>query len=367
MPFGRPWVSLSNNELCRRTPDISVAPRERAPLGAKTTNVRATAFQTPAPNIKDGKGQKAQQRSTSGRKPKLKIHQTVQPTAEPAAKQVEHAEVPDVEYCPPPAKGEFPPVSLLQYTKLTCLDLPDLPDDMDFRHKDFSVLEPGRLLRAMYNESYNPIGEDGMTRLERERKASRIRADAMIDERLRKQVEESMALTPELERILQDDDITKPDDVRKRTVASTATTRSAAPSTADSRRAVKALSAKPMPSFAAPTAATRARSAAIAAQLSPKPRRSPVGYAASRATVGYARGRRVSSGLKELNGGVLSHDVAAPGERVSRLENVFLLGTGHDGDGTAYDSLFDDDDDLFTDEGPKDDFTMQLPSLDGEE
>lgn len=108
MLFRRRWVSLSNNELCRRAPDTFVAPRERAPLGAKTTNVRATAFQTPAPNVKDGKGQKAQQRSTSGRKPKLKIHQTVQPTVEPAAKQVEYDEVPDVEYCPPPAKGEYP-------------------------------------------------------------------------------------------------------------------------------------------------------------------------------------------------------------------------------------------------------------------
>lgn len=79
----------------------SKAPKtNRAPLGAKTTNVKATAFKTPAP-LTGGAGlQKTQRRSASGKKPKLKIHQPEAVEAQPQSKD-EPDEEPEIEYCPP--------------------------------------------------------------------------------------------------------------------------------------------------------------------------------------------------------------------------------------------------------------------------
>jgi len=75
-----------------------VTQKDRAPLGAKTTNANAHVFKTPAPGF-----QKTQKRSTSARKAKLKIHQPDAITSQPATRLFgeEEGNVPDVEYCPP--------------------------------------------------------------------------------------------------------------------------------------------------------------------------------------------------------------------------------------------------------------------------
>jgi len=72
------------------------------------------------------------------------------------------------------------------------------------------------------------------------------------------------------------------------------------PSSSDAKRAVLALSlqpqATPVPHFAAPTAATRAKSTTTS--LAPSGSASPRTSAASRATIGYSAGRKVSAGLR---------------------------------------------------------------------
>jgi len=75
-----------------------LAQKDRAPLGAKTTNANAHVFKTPAPGL-----QKTQKRSTSSRKTKLKIHQPDAITSQPVSRAFEEEEdnVPDIEYCPP--------------------------------------------------------------------------------------------------------------------------------------------------------------------------------------------------------------------------------------------------------------------------
>lgn len=74
-----------------------LAPKDRAPLGAKTANAKGQVFKTPAPGL-----QKTQKRTTSARKTKLKIHQPDVIAAEPALKSLaDEDDVPDIEYCPP--------------------------------------------------------------------------------------------------------------------------------------------------------------------------------------------------------------------------------------------------------------------------
>jgi len=88
------------------TPGPAPQTTKRAPLGAKTTNVKATAFQTPAP------GQKLKQPEQTTKKPissarrsiKKKIYVEPEPVTEPITQQAEAEEddEPDFGYAPPP-------------------------------------------------------------------------------------------------------------------------------------------------------------------------------------------------------------------------------------------------------------------------
>ena len=80
-------------------------PKNRAPLGAKTTNAKAKAFQTPGPTqqIDLGKTKKA---SVSGKKPKPKATPAETTKVEKlAVLGDEEDDVPDIEYMPPRSKG----------------------------------------------------------------------------------------------------------------------------------------------------------------------------------------------------------------------------------------------------------------------
>lgn len=78
------------------------------------------------------------------------------------------------------------------------------------------------------------------------------------------------------------------------------------PSTLSAREAVTALNSKPKPRFAAPTAATKGKQSVSSAVEADAPVKKnppkPANLAASRSTIGYARGRKVSSTLKQNNG-----------------------------------------------------------------
>ncbi|KAF2098982.1 hypothetical protein NA57DRAFT_76217 [Rhizodiscina lignyota] len=89
---GKKAVKLDDNAFV--TP---AGPRNRAPLGMKTTNARANAFQTPGPLTVDNHADKTLQKTVSPRlrRPKVKIHQPE------LVAEVQSEEEPDIEYMPP--------------------------------------------------------------------------------------------------------------------------------------------------------------------------------------------------------------------------------------------------------------------------
>lgn len=78
-------------------------PRNRAPLGMKTTNVKTKAFLTPAPLMAEPASAKTQIKSKSPRlrRPKVKVHREPD---EDAIKADE--EEPEIEYMPPREERE---------------------------------------------------------------------------------------------------------------------------------------------------------------------------------------------------------------------------------------------------------------------
>ncbi|KAF2994853.1 hypothetical protein E8E13_003922 [Curvularia kusanoi] len=113
----------------------------RAILGAKTTNAKGKAFQTPAPLASSAKTLKASPRL---RRPKVKVHQ-------PEAEAESEDDIPEIEYMPP---KEVP-----------------LLDDMDDyipRDWDFSVLSGENAMRGITNAYHNPVEDDGRTKGQRE-------------------------------------------------------------------------------------------------------------------------------------------------------------------------------------------------------
>ncbi|EXJ78965.1 hypothetical protein A1O3_08465 [Capronia epimyces CBS 606.96] len=126
------------------------APRNRAPLGAKTTNVKAQAFQTPAPSLTTKQGPTAQKATTVRRSGRSKI--TIAPS-EPIEAGILTGRVakegePDFGYAPPPP-----------------IELPDPP--LDFSEDPLLTEE---LLRG-YGELYchSPKDRNGVSlRLKRE-------------------------------------------------------------------------------------------------------------------------------------------------------------------------------------------------------
>jgi len=289
-------------------------------------------------------------------------------------------------------------------------DLPDLPDDadMDWRHKEFPELAPDVLLPSIWQHHYNPVGADGMTRLEREGHEANARMDARIDAQLDRIAREGFERPARLDALLlqRGDPLRTPpppappstDAKRiKAAIAATKTAR-AAPTTLDARIAAKALAAKSStPRFAAPTAATKARTRAAVVtahqqqqqqQSSPKQlqKQSPPASRASRATVGYAKGRRISSGLRDIAGdGGRGHEddddddddvqrldtassTGREGRRTSRLRDMFVPPPSDDADadgahgGRVHQRLFGpNDDDVLFDEAALTDFVLTLP------
>lgn len=240
---------------------ITPAPRvERAPLGAKTTNAKAKGIQTPAP-LTGGARQglaKIRQQSISARKSKLKIHQQLD---EPVAHDSEEDFIPEVEFCPP---------------KIT--ELPDYPDPNDpFEIKpdeEFPQFAPENYNRGAY-EAFRLHAPDGLTDLQRRMKHLDETEDQWIEEESRK-FAEMLSLEDE------------PMNSR--------------PATAKSAKSAKSMQPQHTraPSFARPTASTEAKSSAPTRRMTP-------GVAASRTTIGRAKGRQIATSLKRDENGPAQH------------------------------------------------------------
>lgn len=229
----------------------------------KTTNAKATAFQTPAPLTTSIKTQKASPRL---RRPKVKVQPDVQMDDED--------DVPDIEYMPP---KEIP-----------------LLDDYDYLPRDWHIpkLEAGGVWEAYHD----PIEEDGRTKLQRKfdetMERDRKKRDEDFEKKFNEQMEKEEAdMARHFGVDIPKKAVPKPalklnQDGKKTTGISTLKARSAAAALSEPRRPIQAAS----------TAATKSRlpTKAVAGRKPsavPASTRHAAAAAASRSTIGYAQGR----------------------------------------------------------------------------
>ncbi|PYI10568.1 hypothetical protein BO78DRAFT_393988 [Aspergillus sclerotiicarbonarius CBS 121057] len=268
----------------------SADPRHRAPLGMKTTNAKAKGLQTPAPPGGTVKPERTMKRGSTQRVKKFApfVEQS-QPEAQ--TKPVED-DVPDIEYMPPKPK-----------------DIPDIPDDItyDTTFPQFQPKNLARGLESVYGD--NEIGPDGLTKRERKFQEDSDACDKMVEEIIRKQVE-SIGFEETYE-----------------TVPSSEPPAGGATKHRMETRGMRAATGKPKYASNIPTVRARDAAAALSGTQRSVPRtrpavlskprvtsalfpskkpRSPTNpssmrqgaaTATSKSTVGYSRGREVSSNL----------------------------------------------------------------------
>lgn len=251
-------------------------------MGAKTTNAKGKAFQTPAPLGSSAKTLKASPRL---RRPKVKVHQ-------PEVEAKSEDDVPEIEYMPP---KEVP-----------------LLDDMDDyipRDWDFSILSGPDAMRGITSAYHNPTEDDGRTRGQREFEESLERDRKKRDEEFDKIFAAQMAKDDaETRRYF---GITEPKkEAPKPTVKATSTVRPATGlSTMRARSAAAALAptGRSTPRFGASSTAAKARvpTGLVSGRKTPKTPVEPTSsrharhasaVVSSKSTIGYAQGRAVRSG-----------------------------------------------------------------------
>ncbi|KAF2109046.1 hypothetical protein BDV96DRAFT_503473 [Lophiotrema nucula] len=241
-------------------------PRARAPLGMKTTNAKGQAFQTPAPLSASAKTQKVSPRL---RRPKVKVHQ-------PEAQTEVADDVPEIEYMPP---KEVP--------------LPENFDEDDPQIDwTFPMFKGENMMRGSWDVYHNPLEDDGRTRYERYDDEWMARTKKADEEEFDRKFNEMMAADDaECRRYL---GIESPKKAAPK--AELPKKKIAAPSTLKARSAAAALSPPAKPSYAAPTAAAKSKSllptkAATKSAVNPSASRHAAATAASKSTIGYAKGR----------------------------------------------------------------------------
>ncbi|ORY00023.1 hypothetical protein BCR34DRAFT_522847 [Clohesyomyces aquaticus] len=238
--------------------------RTRAPLGMKTTNAKGNAFQTPAPLSASAKTQKISPRL---RRPKVKVHQ-------PEVQAEEEDDVPEIEYMPP---KEVP-----------------LPDFVDDEPLNLSMFEGANMTRGIRRAYIDPIGDDGLSKGERELEESLTRDRKRRDEEFDRLFTESVAKDEEeMRRHL---GIEPP---KKAIPKGQPPKKPTAPSTLKARSAAAALSPASKPAYAAPTATVKSRRPTSFLQpkktarpaMDPSASRHAAATTASKSTIGYSKGR----------------------------------------------------------------------------
>ncbi|KAK3197378.1 hypothetical protein GRF29_1536g1517996 [Pseudopithomyces chartarum] len=307
----RPWpFRLPGHTLTQ-----PAGPRTRAPLGMKTTNAKATAFQTPAPLSASAKTQKASPRL---RRPKVKV--------QPDALTVDQDDVPDVEYMPP---KETP-----------------LPDDYDYLPRDWNIpkLESGGVWEAYHN----PLEDDGRTRLERRFEESLARDKKKRDANFERTFDEHME--KEEAELARHFGVELPKKFAPKSAPQVALKTTAdrkkptGPSTLKARSAVAALSEPRERAYVAPTTATKSR-LPTKTVTSRKPTVVPsathraAAAAASKSTIGYAQGREnalnktharkpLSNVIKPAPFSVAANRASAPSSSFPHHRNVSTSSVG---------------------------------------
>ncbi|CAG8903925.1 unnamed protein product [Penicillium egyptiacum] len=261
--------------------------RDRAPLGMKTTNLKANNLQTPAPFGGATKQPKTNRRQSTAQK----IRKAAPVTQQAQTKvHVDAADdVPDIEYMPPKPR-----------------DLPDLPDDVtyDTTFPQFRPKNRALGLESVYGKQQ--VGSDGLTAKQRKFKEDSKACDRMVDDMIMKQLEDiGFESSGENESA----QASQPNAIpQKKPTTTMRNTRSV--STIRARDAVAALSGS-QPTAAPRVAPTpKPRVASLASSLvmprrharvpsNPSSMRNTAASVNSRTTVGYAKGRSVSSTLRE--------------------------------------------------------------------
>ena len=161
-----------------------VAPRPRAPLGAKTTNIRTHAFRSPAPARQAAKpGQTITKLSTirKSARPKVTIASSEPIDTDLLALGETDQDVPDIEYAPPPP-----------------VELPDLPEDVPY-DSTFPQLQGANLCRGWQDYFTSPKDESGMSlRLKKYEEQCRLH-DEEASRKMLASLEEPLILNNELE------------------------------------------------------------------------------------------------------------------------------------------------------------------------
>ncbi|KAI9924109.1 hypothetical protein MW887_007349 [Aspergillus wentii] len=262
-------------------------PRHRAPLGMKTTNAKAKGIQTPAPGAI--KPEKTNKRASTQRI--KKFAPLVEQNQAEVQEQAPQDDVPDIEYMPPKPK-----------------ELPDYPEDITY-DTTFPQFKPQNLalgLESVYGD--NEVGKDGLTKKQRKFQENSIACDKMVDDMILKQVEgmgfeesngnESLD-APQAEELPK-----RRTEARCARVIPSRTKYSSNISTVRAKDAATALSgAEPTaPRKPAPLPKPRVASSLLGSRKprvpsNPSSMRQTAATANARTTVGYSKGRTMSSKL----------------------------------------------------------------------
>ena len=259
----------------------------------KTTNAKARAFETPAPTqFKPLQTTKRPSTAATKKKSKITIAQP-EPAQADILANTSDDDVPEIEYMPPKP-----------------VELADPPEDIEYddTFPQFKGKNAFRGWRQLYGP---PIGEDGLTDSERALEARYAReteaAQRKLDEEINKPIEFN---DPEIEADLEVERLIKSHfSGQKKDV-----------DTLKARGAASALNApaKGLASLSKPTMASQQRAKIPSkvmptskkptpAPTNPSPMRHTALAAASRSTVGYSKGRNVSSKLSDItNKSILS-------------------------------------------------------------
>lgn len=267
--------------------NLGAGPRARAPLGMKTTNAKARAVQTPAPLQQTGKPEKTLQKASTVRKSvKSKIRiAPPEPVEADILSMADDSDVAEIEYCP-----------------RRPIELPDPPIDITY-DDSFPYLR-GSNLCGGYSDIYDiPRDEHGVSLEERKAEEAHARMLQATEDKFRQDMAQPWPMD-------QDDDIV---DAMIAAGPRKDLNQSSNVDTVRARGAISALSSQP--STGLPSAATKQTASSMQkrkpsssilgrkrnapAPTNPSPMRHTAAVAASKTTIGYSKGRSVSSVLPE--------------------------------------------------------------------
>ncbi|KAK2871876.1 hypothetical protein FQN49_002730 [Arthroderma sp. PD_2] len=288
----------------------------RAPLGMKTTNAKARAFQTPAPTLPMGTIKQRSAKRGSTRKIKKAAPLPVQATVEESVPVEDEREL-EIEYMPPKPKP-----------------LPDHDEYItyDTTFPQFKGANVARGWEKLYED--NSVGEDGLTAKQREAKELDEAYDRRIDALIQAQIDSIGTLG--LEGELEDGVESRPTSRATSRATSQSGRSERSVSTLRSKSAAQALAMDPKASVrrTSPRLAAKASAKAPAkvptkttmkkttAPSNPSSMRHTAAVASSRNTLGYSKGRNVLSALQGESEPTKSMTTTKKDEKDNEVESI---------------------------------------------